>query len=435
MFPVWLGWRLAFGVGAVLGLVILFVRRHVPESPRWLFIHGREDEAERIVGGIEREVVEETDQELPEPEGSLTVRQRERIPFRTIARTAFAVYPKRAVLDLALFIGQAFIHNGITFNLGTLFSGFYGVASGIVPMFLIIYAVGNLLGPVTLGRLFDSVGRKPMIIATYPGSAALSLPLAAVFYYRFGGEWTFVAVLVVTSYLASAGSSAAYLTVSEIFPMETRALAIAFFYAVGTGIGGVAGPLLFGRFIDSGVRGLVALGFLIAAAVMAIGGIAEIFFGVRAERTGLEDVAKPLTADEAESDQPDQPDQPDQGESDEMETSAEAVRLRQEAEQVRAEAAEHRATAARLRAGVDGDGTGGDGAAGHGRSVDERGRTEEILAEIGDLRAEALAERQRARGPRRAGGRAARRAEPGRCGASGSRRGASARRGRARARR
>ena len=298
IFPADLGWRLAFAIGALLGLVILVVRRHVPESPRWLFIHGRADEAERIVDSIEQDVADRTGERLDTPESSITVRQRRAIPFRTIARTAFKVYPKRTILGLALFVGQAFIYNGITFNLGTLFSGFYGVAAGIVPVFIVCYAAGNFLGPVLLGRLFDTVGRRPMITTSYLGSAVLVVPLIWVFLTQLGGQWTFLGVLMATFFLASAGASAAYLTVSEIFPMETRALAIAFFYAVGTGLGGIAGPLLFGQLIGTGDRGLVAVGFGIAAAVMALGGIAELLFGIRAEQTPLEDIAKPLTAEE-----------------------------------------------------------------------------------------------------------------------------------------
>lgn len=293
-----IGWRVAFGLGAVIGVAILIVRRHVPESPRWLFIHGREEEAERIVADIERQVTQETGDALGEPEQSLKIRQRKSIPFTEIARTAFSTYPKRAVLGLALFVGQAFIYNGITFNLGTLFSGFYGTPSGIVPIFLVIYAVGNLLGPLLLGHFFDTVGRKPMIMLCYFGSAAMTLPLTAIFLTQWGGQAAFVVAVAATFFLASAGASAAYLTVSELFPMETRALAIAFFYAIGTALGGIVGPLLFGSLIDSGERGQVAIGFLIAAAVMALGGLAEALFGVKAEQRALEDLATPLTAHE-----------------------------------------------------------------------------------------------------------------------------------------
>ncbi len=295
------GWRLAFGTGALLGFVILLVRRNVPESPRWLFIHGREDEAEKIVDGIEHEVEEESDEKLPEPEGTIKVRQRDRIPFSTIARTAFADYPRRTVLGLSLFVGQAFIYNAITFDLGTLLSTYFGVGSSSVPYYTVLFAVANLMGPLVLGRLFDTVGRKPMVAGTYLGSAAVVGVLAIV---MSGGNplttWSFMAFVIGTFFLASAGASAAYLTVSEIFPMETRALAIAFFYAIGTAAGGITGPLLFGHLIASGDTDTLAKGFYIAAAVMAVGGMAELFFGVAAERKPLEDIAKPLTAEEAE---------------------------------------------------------------------------------------------------------------------------------------
>jgi MFS family permease len=304
IFPQDIGWRLAFGIGAVFGLTVLVIRRNVPESPRWLFIHGREDEAERIVREIEQEVERESHQTLLEPEGSLTVHQRKTISFAEIARVAFTRYPKRAILGLALFIGQAFLYNAFTFNLGTLLGEFYGVASGAVPLFFIVWALSNFAGPLVLGHLFDTVGRKAMISLAYLGSAAVAVALAGLFVAETGGVGTFIAVLSVCFFLASSGASAAYLTVSEIFPMETRALAIAFFYAVGTAIGGITGPLLFGQLIDSGDRGLVAMSFIIGAAVMAIGGVAELVFGVKAEGKNLEAVAAPLTTvDEDTSDE------------------------------------------------------------------------------------------------------------------------------------
>ncbi len=304
VFPKDIGWRVTFALGAVLALSIMVVRRNVPESPRWLFIHGREEEAERIVRGIEESAEQETGEDLDEVDDTIEVRQREAIPFRMIARTAFELYPKRAVLGLALFVGQAFLYNGVTFNLGTLFTGFYGVSSSFVPVFIVVFAVGNFLGPLLLGRLFDTVGRIPMIAGTYLGSAAVAVALALLFVgHALSSAWAFEALVFATFFLASAGASAAYLTVSEVFPMETRALAIAFFYAVGTGVGGIVGPLLFGHLIATQDRTMVMLAFLVGAGVMALGGIAELFLGVRAENAQLEDIAKPLTAEDADEKQ------------------------------------------------------------------------------------------------------------------------------------
>ena len=171
IFPEDVGWRIAFGFGAVLGIGILIVRRHVPESPRWLFIHGREEEAERIVDGIERDVREETGEELDEPSSSITVRQRKTISLREVAVTAFRTYPSRSFLGLALFVGQAFIYNAVTFGLGTFLVEFYDIGDGRVPLYLALFALSNFAGPLVLGRLFDTVGRKPMIAGTYIGSA------------------------------------------------------------------------------------------------------------------------------------------------------------------------------------------------------------------------------------------------------------------------
>ncbi|MGZ6695368.1 MAG: NYN domain-containing protein [Solirubrobacteraceae bacterium] len=302
LFATDLGWRLAFGLGAILGLGVLVLRRSVPESPRWLFIHGRDEEAEAIVDSIERGVRADTGEELAEPEDSMVVNQRTSISLGEIARTAFTKYPKRAWLGLALFVGQAFIYNAFTFDLGTLFTTFFKVSSGAVPVFIIVFALGNFLGPLLLGRLFDTVGRKPMIAGTYLGSAALTVLCGILFAGGSLGKWGFEALIVATFFLASAGASAAYLTVSEIFPMETRALAIAFFYAVGTALGGITGPLLFGKLIGSGDASQVAIGFFVGAAVMAIGGVVEILFGVKAEGAKLEDIAEPLTAEGAEAD-------------------------------------------------------------------------------------------------------------------------------------
>ncbi len=292
------GWRIAFGSGALLGLGILLVRRNVPESPRWLFIHGRDEQAERLVEGIEREAAEDTGEQLEPVDQSITIRQRETIGFLTIARTLLTIYPKRTILGLSLFIGQAFIYNAVTFNFVDIMTKYYGVSSGSAPAFLIPFGVGNFLGPLLLGRLFDTVGRRTMIAGCYILSGALFAIMAALFKDGNLTTATQVIAIVVIFFFASAGASAAYLTVSEIFPMETRAMSIAFFYAIGTGIGGAIGPVLYGHLIDPQHPGKLAAGFFIAAGLMIAAGIVEAILGVPAEQRALEDIAEPLTAEE-----------------------------------------------------------------------------------------------------------------------------------------
>jgi MFS family permease len=296
IFSPFLDWRVCFGLGFILGLAILIVRRSVPESPRWLFIHGREQEAEAVTADIERQVIESTGAQLDEPDETIVVNQRRSIGLIEIARAIVSTYPKRTVLGLGLFIGQAFLYNAILFGYATLLSKFFGVATADAPYYLVAFAVGNLLGPLVLGPLFDTVGRKPMIAGTYILSGVLLLVTGYLFKQHQLTATSLTVAWSVVFFFASAGVSAAYLTVSEIFPMETRALAIALFYAVGTGIGGIIGPQLFGRLIPTGNTSDVFIALAIGAVLMIIGGLAEIAFGVKAERRRLEGIAKPLTA-------------------------------------------------------------------------------------------------------------------------------------------
>jgi MFS family permease len=296
-----LGWRLAFGLGAILGLGILLVRRNVPESPRWMFIHGHNEEAEELVDDVERQVEEQTGQRLEKVTDSIRIRQRRSIGFGRIAHTAFKLYPRRTVLGLSLFIGQAFLYNAVFFTQALVLSTFFKVSDSVVPAYIIPFAFGNLLGPLLLGHLFDTVGRRPMITLCYVLSGVLLVGTGLLFNAGVLSAVTLTACWVVVFFFASAGASAAYLTGSEIFPMETRAMALAFFYAVGTGIGGVTGPALFGKLVETGKEVNVFYGYLIGAALMIAAGVAEWFIGVEAAGRSLEDVAKPLTAHDEEA--------------------------------------------------------------------------------------------------------------------------------------
>lgn len=302
IFPIDIGWRLTFALGLVLGLVILLVRRTVPESPRWLVIHGREEEAERLVSGIEGEVRAATDREFPEPSGSMKIRQRHSIGFGEIASTMFRTYPKRSVLGFSLFIGQAFLYNSITFGYATILSTFYDVPSGSTGYYYAVIAAGNFLGALLLSRLFDTWGRRQMIASTYLLSGALLLATAWMFNAGMLTAVTLTACWCVALFFASAGASSAYLTVSEVFPMETRALAIAFFYAIGTAAGGISGPLLFSKMVETGEPIDTAIAFGIGASLMVAAGIVAVFLGGAAEGKGLEAIARPLTQQDDEED-------------------------------------------------------------------------------------------------------------------------------------
>lgn len=291
-----IGWRLAFMVGGALALVVIWLRRFVPESPRWLIVHGREQEARRIVDEFERRIVEVRGP-LPDipPTRRLRMSSGYRLTLVDVARVLLERYPRRVVLGLVLMATQAFFYNAIFFTYGLVLTHFEGVAPNAIGWFILPFALGNFLGPLLLGTLFDTVGRKFMIGATYAASGMLIIGLG--FLFRAGAldavqltlGWT------ITFFFASAAASAAYLTVGESFPLEMRALAIALFYAAGTAIGGIAAPALLGALIETGSRSEVMLGYLLGGALMLVAAATELALGIDAERRPLEEVAAPLS--------------------------------------------------------------------------------------------------------------------------------------------
>jgi MFS family permease len=294
--PDW-GWRAAFGIGAVLGLGILMLRRLLPESPRWLMLHARLDEAEAITEQIERRVAHAADALLPAPGGGrIRLAVTSRTPMMRMVLAIVRDYPQRTVLGLVLMGSQAFFYNAIFFTYALVLTQFYAVPSASIGWYILPFAIGNFFGPLLLGPLFDRIGRKPMIASTY----AISGVLLAIVGYLFREGLVDARQLTLCwsgiFFFASAAASSAYLTVSESFPLEARALAIAFFYAVGTALGGAAAPWLFGVLVASGERDAVFGGYLFGAALMIGAALTELAIGVKAERVPLESVARPLSA-------------------------------------------------------------------------------------------------------------------------------------------
>jgi MFS family permease len=289
-----IGWRAAFVVGGVLALGVIFLRNWVPESPRWLMTHGQEEKAHRIVAEIEARVEARHGKLPPLPYGPVKFRRRGHTSLKEVLNIMLQQQRRRTVLGVTLMACQAFCYNAIFFTYALVLTKFYGIASQHVGWYLLPFALGNLLGPLLMGPLFDSVGRKVMITLTYAMSGILMAASAFAFQQGWLSAWEQTLAWTVIFFFASPAASAAYLTVGEAFPLEMRAIAIALFYAFGTAIGGVAGPALFGWLIESGQRGDIFWGFLLAAVLMLVAAATEWRLGFPAERMPLEDVAPPL---------------------------------------------------------------------------------------------------------------------------------------------
>jgi MFS family permease len=296
LFAVNVGWRLGFGIGGVLGLSILLLRRFVPESPRWLVTHCRAEEAEQTVREIEKDVTASSGRKLPPAEGSLTVHPRKSFGLGMIFASMLGKNRTRSILALVLMVAQSFLYNSVFFSYGIILSQFYGVPENRVGFYLLPLALGNFCGPLLLGTFFDTVGRRKMIGGTFAISGLLLLLTALLFGAGLLSEVTQTAAWLIVFFFASAAASSAYLTASEIFPLETRALAIACFYALGTAIGGSLSPLLFGWLIESGSSWRVSFGYALAALLLLVAAGTEWKFGIDAEGKSLEHIASPLSS-------------------------------------------------------------------------------------------------------------------------------------------
>ena len=290
------GWRLAYLIGAGLGLIVLVMRMWIPESPRWLMVHGRIEEAKAVVADIERVALGHVRDAAQSAYAKIRLRMRDHTPLAEVAHALFSTYRARSLVGLSLMVAQAFFYNAIFFTFALVLTDFYGIAADRVGWYILPFAAGNFLGPLLLGRLFDTLGRRTMIAFTYGVSGLLLAVSGYLFSIGVLSARTQTIAWMVIFFFASPAASAAYLTVSETFPLEIRALAIAVFYAVGTGIGGVVGPALFGALIDTGSRNSVFAGYLFGSALMVAAAWIALRHGISAERKSLESIAPPLAS-------------------------------------------------------------------------------------------------------------------------------------------
>jgi MFS family permease len=299
IFPINIGWRLGFGAGAIIGLVILYLREFIPESPRWLITHDYHDEAEKTVRDVEDEVHRETGVRLQEPhrDHMLRIKVRHQYGLGAILKPMVTKYKTRSILGLSLMTAQAFLYNAVLFTYALVLTRYYGVAADRTGLYMLPFALGNFLGPIALGHFFDTIGRRQMISATFAISGLLLILTGYLFTQNALSTVGQTALWTVMFFFASPAASSAYLTVSEIFPLEMRALAIAIFYSTGTAVGGIVAPWFFGRLIDTGLRVELWHGYLVAAALMLGAAVVELVFGVAAEQMSLEDIAAPLSAE------------------------------------------------------------------------------------------------------------------------------------------
>lgn len=293
LIPVSIAWRISFAIGAMLGLVILFLRAFVPESPRWLMTHGRIQEAETIISRMEA-FAPRTEKTTPLPKvriypaGVFTPLDMIKIMLKD--------YRSRTFYVLVLMIAQAFLYNAVFFTYGMVLTHYLFVPTGRVGWYILPLALGNLLGPLLLARWFDTIGRRRMIGASYAISGILMLVVDGAMHAGLLTALTQTLGWSAVFFFASAAASSAYLTASELFPLEMRAFAIAVFYALGTLFGGVAAPILFGYLIETGQLDSVVTGYAFAAILMLIASTVAWIFGVDAENKSLEEVAPPLSS-------------------------------------------------------------------------------------------------------------------------------------------